>query len=93
MKRVKWTNNALKNLNREVEYIAQDNQEAARKMATLIRKTVNLLETMPLMGRQGEQANTRELIIQNLPYIVIYRVQDDTIYIARILHTSRERKH
>jgi len=32
---------------------------------------------------------TRELVVRNLPYIIPYRVRDNTIEILRVLHTSR----
>ena len=43
--------NALRNLRNEVEYIAKNNPIAANKTDAFIRRTVQLLETTPLMGR------------------------------------------
>ena len=42
------------------------------------------------MGRQGRIDNTRELVIGNTPYIVIYRIKNDAIEILRILHSARK---
>ena len=90
MKTVKWTKSALRNLNNEVDYIGRDNSQAAQNVAAFVRRTVNLLETMPQMGRTGRINGTKELIIRGLPYIVFYRIQGETIQITRVLHTSRK---
>lgn len=90
MKKVKWLKNALKQLNNEVKYISIDNKEVAQDVAASIRKTVKLLETMPLMGRcSSKRKDIRLIVIPGLPYIVFYRLQKDTIQIIRIFHTSR----
>ncbi len=90
MRKNKWTKKALQDLDSEVEYIAKDNPQAAQKVTTLIRSSVNLLETMPNMGRLGKKEGTRELIIPNLPYFVRYKVKEETNQILNVFHTSRK---
>ncbi len=90
MKKVKWTKNALRNLNNEVDYIGIDNPQAAKNVAAFIRRTVNLLETMPEMGRQGKKEGTRELVIKKLPYFVRYKVKEKHIEILNVFHTARK---
>ncbi len=41
------------------------------------------------MGKSGRVEGTRELIISNSPYILIYRVKEESVEILRILHTSK----
>ena len=47
------------------------------------------LENYPFMGKSGRVDGTRELIISNSPYMIIYRVKEETVEILRILHTSK----
>lgn len=86
--RVKWTRRALINLDDTVEYIAGDNQVAAQKTAQQIWDSSQMLALQPGLGRPGRVPTTRELVIPNLPYILPYCQQGDTIYILRVMHTA-----
>jgi len=87
---IKWLNKALKNLDEEAEYIALDNPIAARNTVYKIKLTVDLLTNNPSLGRPGRIHGTRELIIDKLPYIIPYRVDNNKIEILRVFHTSRK---
>lgn len=89
--KVKWLRTAIKNLDYEAEYIAQENPEAARKTAEQIVNSVNLLADNPSLGHVGRINGTRELVVPNTRYIVPYRVRVrfDTIEILRVFHSSR----
>lgn len=45
----------------------------------------------PESGRIGQVPGTRELVVTNLPYIVVYRVNGDTVEILRVMHMSMDR--
>jgi toxin ParE1/3/4 len=47
------------------------------------------LDIYPLMGRLGRVEGTRELVIANTPYILIYRVKLESVEILRVFHTSK----
>jgi plasmid stabilization system protein ParE len=38
----------------------------------------------------GKEEGTRELVLSPLPYIVVYAVHGDVIYVVRILHGAQE---
>jgi toxin ParE1/3/4 len=42
------------------------------------------------IGRPGRIEGTREMVIPGLPYIIPYRVMDDEIQIASVIHTSHK---
>ena len=44
----------------------------------------------PDAGRAGRVPGTRELIIGGTPFILPYRVKDDTLQVLRVLHSSRK---
>jgi len=49
-----------------------------------------LLAKFPMQGRAGRIANTRELVLAGLPYLVVYRVSEDEVQILRLLHGAQE---
>lgn len=85
---VKWTRQALLNLDAAVEYIAKDNPAAAQSAAQQIWATSQLLAAQPGLGRPGRVPATRELVIPGLPYILPYTEKGGTVYILRVVHTS-----
>ena len=42
------------------------------------------------MGRPGRVPNTRELIISSSPFIAVYQIRRQDIFILRILHAARK---
>ena len=87
--RIEWTVSALIDLKEIRDYIEQDNPRVAERVAGQIYDSVAPLEHNPLIGRSGRLAGTRELILGNLPYILMYEVQDELIFVKRVIHTSR----
>ena len=87
---VKWTRPALANLDEEAAYIAQHNPQAALDIAERIEKAVQLLTDFPAMGRPGRVPGTRELVVNETPYIVPYRVRGQMVHILRVFHTARK---
>lgn len=85
---IRWLRKALRNLEQIYEFIAENNVEAASRTILEIQTTIEQLETFPQSGRIGRVANTRELIVTDTPYIVIYRVRGKTVEIIRVLHSS-----
>lgn len=85
---VRWLRKALRNLEQAHAYIAKDNPEAAIRTVLKIQVAVDQLGQFPLMGRIGRVEGTRELVIANTSYFVIYGLKDNTVEILRVLHTS-----
>ena len=89
-KPVKWLRKALKNLEQTYGYVAQTNIDAAIAIVLRIQAATDQLSEFPMMGRPGRVDSTRELVIANTPYIVIYRVKGSAVEILRVLHASRK---
>jgi toxin ParE1/3/4 len=86
---IKWTRKALKNLKQAYEFIAIDNPDAAVEVVIKIRAATEKLEAFPNLGKTGRVEGTRELIIANTPYLLVYRVKGKTVEIVRVLHSSK----
>jgi toxin ParE1/3/4 len=89
--RVRWLRRALRNLDQEADYIARDEPQAAAQVVERIVTSVELLATQPALGRTGRVPGTRELIVTGTPYMVPYRVRDDTVEILRVIRSSTMR--
>ena len=89
---IKWLRKALKNLDDEAEYIAQENPQAARLVVYRVVQAVSLLSDNPALGHPGRVPGTHELVIPKTRYIVPYRVRPrlQRIEILRVFHTSRK---
>jgi toxin ParE1/3/4 len=87
--RVRWLREALRNLDAEASFIAQDDPAAARLVVERVLMAVAMLASQPGLGRPGRVPNTRELVVLKTRYIVPYRVRGETIDILRVFHTSR----
>ncbi len=87
--RVRWLRKALRNLDEEAAYIANDDSATARIVVERVLNAVAMLAEQPDMGRPGRVPGTRELVIPRTGYIVPYRVRGDAVEILRVFHTSR----
>jgi plasmid stabilization system protein ParE len=85
--RIRWLRKALRNMDEEVTYIAED-VAAARLVAPSIFQAVERLVDQPSAGRPGRVPGTRELVVRNTRYVP-YRVRGDAVDILQVFDTSR----
>jgi toxin ParE1/3/4 len=89
--RIVWTRRYLRELAGISDYIGAHNPRAAARITNEIHsKTNTLLSANPFIGRVGEISGTRELVVPGTPYIVAYRVREDTIEILFVQHGARD---
>jgi toxin ParE1/3/4 len=87
---LRWTEEAATDLERIADYLLTHAPErAARLLRTLYDAPATLL-TLPNRGRPGKKEGTRELVMSPLPYIVVYTVRGDVIFVVRILHGAQQ---
>jgi toxin ParE1/3/4 len=85
-----WTRPARRDLRSQVFNLAERNPAAARKLQAAVREAVERLADYPNRGRPGRYEGTRELVIVDWPYIVIYRVMEASLRILRVLHGAQD---
>lgn len=90
--RLKWTRSALTDLQQILDYIAQDNPQAARALAAGFRQTAEHLTRHPFIGRRGELEGTRELMLHR-NFLTTYRVSSEAVEILQIWHVAQNRYH
>ena len=87
--KLRYTRQALADLDEARAYIAEHSPKAAAAMATRIRNAIDGLTLFSDRGRLGRVIGTRELVIPTTPFIVAYRVGDGYIDVLAILHGAR----
>jgi toxin ParE1/3/4 len=90
--KIAWTKPALHDLNEAAYYVRMDNPPAALRMLARIRASIHQLTMFPMLGRAGWKDGTRELVVPNTPYIVVYRVENKRVEILAVLHGARDWK-
>jgi toxin ParE1/3/4 len=86
---VRWSPEAAADFAAIVEYIRKQNPSAAERVARKIYEGVAALASFPNQGRSGRIKGTRELVFSPLPYVAVYRVKDEAVEIARVLHGAQ----
>jgi toxin ParE1/3/4 len=84
--KLEWSAFALDDRDEIFSYIEQDNPRAAVLVDDRVGAQVIRLMQFPESGRPGRVEGTRELVIDQTPYIAAYRIIDDTGHILRVLH-------
>jgi toxin ParE1/3/4 len=88
--RVIWTTGAADDLASIVEYIASDSPDAGHRVAKVIFDTIQKLPSLPFRGRKRDEDGGREIIFAPWPYVAVYEVVGDKLYVKAIRHTSRD---
>ena len=91
MAEVKWTNQAIEDINNIAEYISKDSKKYARIQVDNFFNRTEVLEKFPYSGRIVPEAgneNIRELIIGS--YRIVYHIISKTnIDILTVHHSYR----
>ncbi|MGJ3244232.1 MAG: type II toxin-antitoxin system RelE/ParE family toxin [Opitutales bacterium] len=90
MAEIIWTEPALADLDAIGDYIALDDDEAARRLIGKVFERVDLLEEHPLLGRvPRDLRNTpyRKLIVN--PVYAYYRIEGHKVIIVHVSRAER----
>lgn len=89
---LKWTDLAAQDLEKIESYIAQKSSPtiAIDVVLSIINTAELILSRHPRAGRQGRVKNTRELVIDGLPFVLVYREAANSIDVLRALHRSQQ---
>ena len=55
-----------------------------------IKEACLILLDFPGMGRAGRIKGTQEFLVTDTPYIIVYRLLDETLQVSRMLHGARQ---
>ncbi len=88
MRRIRWTAEAVDQLEAAIRHIQQDNPTAAQNVAQAVIDRIEQLAAFPGLGRPGEVKGTRELV--SPPYVVVYRSTEEIVEILHIWHGAQD---
>lgn len=71
-----------------VDYISDDNPDAAQRLKDEIEDKVSKLREHPQLYRPGRVAGTREMVVRP-NYIVVYVEDSHAVVILRVLHAAQ----
>lgn len=87
--KIRWLERAAVDLEEAAEYILADNPVAAGKELDKVLEAVCRVSERPGIGRAGRVPGTREWVVTGTPFLVVYRVKEDSLEVLRILHGAR----
>jgi addiction module RelE/StbE family toxin len=93
MRAVRWSDDAVADLEAQLDYIAYDNPAAARRVVARLRSAGQALGEIAT-GQKGRVPGTYEKVIPRLPYIIVYGIGiqpdgSEVIDILRVIHGAR----
>lgn len=81
---------AAQDLRETVEFIAVESPAAADAVRSRIEKSLRLLAGRPYIGQPAPETGQTDMRKMSVPpYVVFYRIGDNAVEIARVLHSSR----
>ncbi len=88
---VRWTEPAAEHWEQAYDYLAASSPSSAARIAGKIIEVSEMLAVHPHAGRSGRVPKTREFVIADTPFILVYGVDSpqDVLWIYAVYHASR----
>ncbi|HVB88270.1 MAG TPA: type II toxin-antitoxin system RelE/ParE family toxin [Candidatus Dormibacteraeota bacterium] len=87
--KLRWDSGAAEDLETIANYLFEKTPLHAARLIRESYKAPTVLKEFPNSGRAGKKSGTQELVLGSLPYVLVYQVRGDIVYVARILHASQ----
>lgn len=91
--RIRFTRQAVGDLERIAAYLTAHNPRAAKRVRTAILASIAVLRRFPAAGRAQTTEGVRKLVARKYRYLIYYRVEDDAVAILSIQHPAQEREY
>ena len=89
MRRLEWREDARADLLAIVDFISDDNPDAAQRLKDDIEEKASKLPEHPKLYRLGRVDGTREMVVRS-NYIVVYAEDIQVVSILRVLHAAQQ---
>lgn len=86
---LRWRPMALADREAILNYIAEDNVEAAIKLDEEFEAKAEIARQRPTLYKAGRVKGTRELVVRP-NYVMVYRVLPDAVEVLRVLHATQQ---
>jgi plasmid stabilization system protein ParE len=88
--RIRWLPSALEDIEGIHSYLTLNRSQYVTGTVRAIYKAVLSLKSFPFRGRPSTQPGIRVMPLAKLPYLVYYRVNEETVEVLHIRHGARE---
>ncbi|HWX56096.1 MAG TPA: type II toxin-antitoxin system RelE/ParE family toxin [Verrucomicrobiae bacterium] len=89
--RIRWTPAAAADLEHISNYLKDHHPRYWQPTMRKLYETLRSLKESPHRGRPGREEGTREILFPPMPYVAVYRVQEQDIEVLRIYHAAQDR--
>ena len=86
----RWTLLALEDMRWILDHIAEDDADAAARVAKAVDVAAEMLDRFPQLGKPGREPDTRELSHGKFPYLLVYWQGRNVVEILRVLHNRQQ---
>ena len=87
---IEWAISAQNDLLEILAYFAVNQDlETGQKIVNRLLTAVRRLESFPLSGKAGRIPETREIVLAELPYVLVYHAGPNQVTILYVVHTAR----
>lgn len=87
---LRWSEEAADDLERIADYFLEYSPERAEDLVRSVYSAPDKLLIFPDRGRHGLKRGTRELVLAPLPYLIVYEVRVNVVFLVRILHGAQQ---
>lgn len=84
-----WRPASLEDRDQIMDYIIQDNPQAAIDLDDEFELAAERACENPDMYKPGREEGTREIVVRS-HYILVYQVEDDVLSVLRVLHVAQQ---
>jgi addiction module RelE/StbE family toxin len=88
--KVRLTASAERDIESLVLYVQRHDEAAAERVRLAIARAAAGLGAFPLLGRPGRVAGTRERPLSRYPYVLVYRIYGEQVFVLRVLHQRQQ---
>ena len=88
--KLRWAEPAANQLDQAYTYISERNSQAADSITQHIIDVTEMLANHPEAGRRGRTPDTREFAVPGTPFLIVYSIAEDTLWILAVYHGARK---
>ena len=83
------SNEALSDIEKGADYYNEQQKGLGKRFASVVKNTLANIRKMPLAASIAYE-DTRYKVVAKFPYIILYRIRGNTIFIARVFNTYQQ---
>jgi len=84
-----WLPQAQDDRVRQLDFLSKHDPQTALRMGDAVAAAAARLSTFPDVSRVGRIAGARELAVPETPFVIVYRIENKSVVILRLLHHRR----